>query len=287
MFTTSTETKPIGKIAVIYGEGGIGKSSIIGSAIKDAGDNGLLVSVGEDGITPLKNNSVHVDLSGVNHLDGVISKWATTPKQSAKKDGEKVNGLMELMFWLAKQSYTDVAFDSLSMIMEALEEYCFQVYYLDDPTSHGQAGGSREQLWAKANGFGKSELIGYMSKEWKRFLAGIQYLRSKNINVYISSHTATKKGRLITEDLEFDYAALNMPSNKNYDLSTDLFNCSDIFLYGKTDTIVAKGKNGKGRGLGGEGRVLVSKSDAVIKAKARVNMPDEIEASWTELKKYI
>lgn len=283
-FSVSKEKKEIGKITVIYGEGGLGKSSIIGQAVLEAGDKGLIVSVGEDGITPLKDGESFADLSGVNHLDTVVKKWRATPKQI--KEGVEVDGVIELMRWIAKQDFKVVAFDSLSMIMPALEQYCFQAYYLDDPSAHGKQTKTEEELRSKAYGFGKSDLLAYMNKEWNMFISSLQYLRDKGVNVFITSHTATKKGRIITEDLEFDFAFLDLPNNKNYDLGQTLFNCSDLFLYGRRDIVVAN-NNGRGKAIGGKERVLVTESDAVIRAKARANMPEEIPATWESLKKYI
>lgn len=306
MFTVSKERKTIGKIVVLNAEGGVGKTSVMGQAVLEAGDKGVILSCGEDGITSLKNDKQFADLSGINHVTDVLERWAITPRERAKykaaldlfKEGKgeepviPEGGLMDAMKWLKGQSFTTIGLDSITCLMPALRQYCMQVYYYDQPAIHGKGAGAngvktRDELDLKANGFGGSELIGYMAKEWEKFLEGIKMLRDSGTTVFITTHRATKKGRIVGEENEYDYNFVKMEVNKNHDLGGDLFDISDAFLYGKFDTQIASGKGGKGRAIGGENRVFVTEGNSTIKAKNRCAMPTEIEATWECLKEYL
>ncbi len=313
MFEVSTEKKEIGKIIVLNAEGGIGKSSVMGSAVLNASKDGIVISVGEDGITGLKDPEQFADLTGINHMTTTIKKWAISPKEQLDynaamvqfnagklldKDGEVVTeapkepeaGLLEAMRWLLGQNYKTIGIDSLTMIMPALKDYCLRAYFIDCPDAHGKGGTkTTEQLIEKAEGFGGSELLTAMSKEWNKLLTGFKYFREdKCADIWITTHNATKKGRIVGEELEYDYSFVKMDSNKNYDLGGDLFDMADAFLYGKRDmTIATTSKKGKGKAVGSGDRIFVTESNNVIKAKNRFGLPEEIPATWDALKEYL
>jgi hypothetical protein len=307
MFNVSNETKKIGKIIVLNAEGGVGKTTVMGQAVLESGEKGLVVSVGEDGVTSLKNSKGFADLSGINHVTSVIKKWGITPNEAASykaslasfESGElekeptmPEGGLMEFMRWIVKENYSCIGIDSLTKIMAPLREFCLKKDFYDNASAHGKGSGangykSKAELTSKAEGFGGSEVLTAMAREWEKLLAGLQYLRSNGVDVYITTHRATKKGRIIGEENEYDYNFVKMDTNKNHDLGGDLFDISDAFLYGKFNTVIANGSKGKGIAVGGDERVFVTEGNATIKAKNRFSMPAEIPATWDELKKYL
>ncbi len=313
MFEVSTEKKEIGKVVVLNAEGGCGKSTVMGGAVLDAGDKGIVISIGEDGITRLKSDTQFADLSGIQHVTTTITRWAISPLEQATYDNnyalwkegklldakgevvakepvKPIGGLLELMRWLLTQDYKVIGLDSLTMIMPALKEYCLRTYFIDRPEAHGKGGAkTREQLIEKAEGFGESELLTACSKEWDKFLTGLKYFREeKGADIWITVHQATKKGRIVGEELEYDYAFVKMASNKNYDLGGDLFDMADAFLYGRRDMSIAQtSKKGKGKAVGSGDRVFITESTNTIKAKNRFGMPSELPATWKALKEYI
>jgi hypothetical protein len=268
-FNPTVSEKKIGSIGVFYGLAGIGKTTTIATAVKEVGDKGLFVSCGEDGLSPLQQNDKS-ELKGLQRLPETIKDWGT---------------MMEAVRWIAKQEYEVVAFDSISLLMKNLEDYCFEKYYVQDAQAHGQ-NKTVTDLRKKAYGFAKSELIAYMSKEWDSFITAVQYLREKGVTVLISSHTALKKAKIVTEDLEYDYGDLDMPQTKHVSLGTALTDIADFVLYGKRDVTVFKGEKKNVAG-GSNDRVYCTQESPMFKAKNRYDMNEEIPASWEEIKKYL
>lgn len=288
MFEVSKETKEIGQIITIYGSGGCHKSTILGEAVLDGGDSAVLISVGENGIDPLKGDKVVRSLAGVNHLTKVIDTWCSYVPYEEK--GSKIvpnekkkttEGMMELLKWLyMEDTYDVIAFDSLTDIREALYDYCFNEYFLKGSTK------TVKQQHDHATGFDNAGILPFIDKEWNKFLKALKKLREKGKTIYIGCHEANKKVKLPTGELPFDAVGLNMFSNKSYDPAKSLYNTSDLFLYAKRNIEVAS-ERGKGVGIGGDEVVLVSKESATIAAKRRVDMPDEIPAVYSELKQYL
>jgi hypothetical protein len=268
-FNPTTVEKKIGSLGIFYGVAGIGKSTTIATAVKEAGDKGIFISCGEDGLSPLQQ-AKDSELKGVQKLPDVIKDWDT---------------FIGSIRWVAQQDYDVVAFDSVSMLMKNLEDYCFDKYYVKDAKAHGQ-NKSVTDLRKKAYGFAKSELISYMSKEWETFVTGVQYLREKGVMVLISSHTALKKAKIVDQDLEYDYADLDMPQTKHTSLGTMLTDVADLVLYGKRDITVFKGDKKNVAG-GSNDRVYCTQESPMFKAKNRYNMPEEISADWQSIKKYL
>jgi len=293
MFETSTETKPIGKVIVLNSEGGVGKSSIMGSAVLEAGEKGICISLGEDGITPLKNDKAFVNLSGINHLTQTVDKWAVSPLEAAKHKAagtEPKAGFIELTRWLAGQKYDVIGLDSLTCLIPVLREYCMKTYFFDCPEVHGKSDGgfkSEVELRLKAEGFGESELIAKMALEWNKLIKALTYLREHGTDVWITTHRATKKGREVGVELDYDFSFINAPMNKNFNLGEDLYNTADAFLYGRFDHTIAKGAKGKGKLVGSGDRIFVTEGTPSIKAKNRFGMPEEIEATYETVKEYL
>jgi hypothetical protein len=269
-FKPTTEEKEVGSIGVIYGTAGIGKTTTIATAVKEAGVKGVFISCGEDGLSPLQQ-AKDSKLKGVQRIPHIIKSWPD---------------LVEAVRWVAKESYEVVAFDSVSLIMNSLEEYCFDKYFTKDPTSHGNSM-TPLALKNKAYGFAKSGLIPFMADEWKTFIDGVQYLSEvKKMKVLISSHTALKKAKIVTEELEYDFGDLDMPQTKHVHLSDMLTDISDYVLYGKRDVSVFKGKTKNSAG-GSNDRVFCTQESPMYKAKNRYGMEEEIPAEWPEIKKYL
>jgi cell division protein FtsI/penicillin-binding protein 2 len=109
MFNPTKEIKKVGTVAVLYGEGGCGKTTVIASAIKES-DNGIFVSIGENGLSPLQKDSSVFDLTDVTTLGKTITKWS---------DPEE-GGFIEALRWLATSDYTDIALDSVTLIESSL-----------------------------------------------------------------------------------------------------------------------------------------------------------------------
>lgn len=277
MFETTTDIKKVGNIVTLYGIGGIGKTTTLAQAVKEAGEKGIFIPIGEDGLSTLQRDVTRFDLTGVNRLPDPIMEW----------DNEKKGGFVQVMKHLLTDGggYETISIDSISMILPSLEDYCFDKYFLKDPEAHGK-NMTEDKLRNKAYGFGKSQLIAFMSNEWSKFLLSIKMLRDRGKNIFISSHSKISKAKAPDQDLEYDIVTLSMPKTKNEDLATELYNTSDFFLYGKKDIKKVTGDRGD-KAIGGKNRVYVTEGDAVVSAKSRGTMPEEIEANYETIKKYL
>ena len=277
MFETTTEVQECGEVVVVYGQPGIGKSTVLAQATKEAGDKGLWVSVVENGLSTLQKDDSIADLKGINQLPTPVTKWTDADN----------GGLLELFRWLCHPEqlakYDVIALDSLNLIKDDLEAYCFKKFFID---SSEFAGMSEDDVKSRAYQFGAANLIAHEGSEWAKVIAALRYLKAKGKRVFISSHHMVGKARSVNDELEYSIIQLDFPSTKKVDLGEMLVKEADYVVYGKKDVTVAKAKGNKVRVMGGD-RVFVTQATPTITAKFRGSAPEQIELSYEELKKYL
>jgi len=278
MFETMMGEVKCGTVAIIYSVPGCGKSTLTATAVKEAGEKGIFIPVVEDGLSPLQKDGGRVDLKGVNRLPKPITKWS-----------DPVNGgFVEILRWLCApdqlNKFDTIAIDSMNLIIQDLEEYTFNKYFVNGAEWQGK---KLEDVKAQAYQFGKSLLLNHMASEWQTVIKALRFLKSHNKTVLITTHRGTRKVKLVDQDVEFDHYTIDAPVVKGADFAGMLIAEADLVGYGKKDVTVANVKKGKGVGLGGTDRVMVLQDSATVTAKCRSNAPEEIPFTWEDLKAFI
>jgi len=286
MIKPSMEITPVGTVALIYSEPGVGKSTVLAQGVKEAGERGLWISVVEDGLSPLQKSTDLFDLTKVNKMPKPVTKWDYDPEADEKcKDKDNtMPGLLQVLRYVCTNiaDYDIVAIDSLNLIMENLEEYCFQLYFMNNPEYAGMTDAVKKTM---AYGYGSSRLITHMGNEWSKLLVALRYLKEKNVTVLLSNHRMVKKVKMVDQDTDYNSYSPNYPFTNKVDLGEMLVAESDLVLYGKFDIIVAKKDGGKTKAMGGTERVFVTTNTPTVVAKKRVKLADTIPLTWKSLKK--
>ncbi len=278
MFTPSDETVVAGTVAIVYSAPGMGKSTLLAQAVKEAGDRGIWVSTVEEGLAPLQKDTEFIDLTKVNRVPEPITEWT---------DKEK-GGMLEVLRWLCSpeqlEKYDVIAIDSLNLIKASLEEYCFKAYFINNPE---HANKNADEVKGLAYQFGASNLISHMGNEWEKIVTALRYLKAKNKTVLVSCHQAIRKMNGLNAELDYDAITIDLPYAKKVDLTDMITKEAEFVVYGKKDLVLAQAKNKKTKVIGGDNRILVTQSNPTITAKFRGSAPEEIEFSWKALKEYI
>ena len=284
MFNVTKEVREVGEVLVVYSEPGCGKTTLIAQAIKEAGDRGLFIPIVEDGLSPLQKPNARFDLSEVQNIGTTISSWHNV----TDNDGNIAkHGVVETLRWLCHPDqlaqFDVIALDSLNLIQNDLEDYCYQTYFVNNPEYSGK---DAKIIKALAYGFGKNSLIDHMADEWEMVIKALRFLKDKGKKVYISCHRGVRKVKPVDAELEYDTYDIDLPFTKKVSLSSMLIAESDMVVYGKKNITLAKGKT-KTKAMGDDSRLLVTQGSPTVAAKFRGNAPEEIPMSWVELKKYL
>ncbi len=283
-FNTTKVVPNIGTLTVLYGEGGTHKTTIIAEAVKNA-KKGIFVSVGENGIAKLQESKVYGDIQDIETLDHTVRFWSKMVQNGKKEDGSpkwEDQGFVGLLGWLAKQDYTDIAFDSLTVLGGAISEHCFSKYFVETD----KKGKTKAELQLEADGYGGSPMTKAVDKEIQILWKAIRFLREKGINVWITAHTRVMKCKEVGEELEYDTTTIDFPSCKGTEVGKFLYNISDNYFYCYRPTTVFAGKKSNTAVIDDTVKIM-TKGTAYLKAKTRLGAPDGIDASYEAIKQYI
>lgn len=129
-------------------------------------------------------------------------------------------------------------------------------------------------------GYGKGYV--YLKDTFKRLLNGMDYCISHGVNVVCTAHDQVT--RIEQPEEMASYSVYGLKLSKY--IAPLLKEWADAVLYCHYKTVVVTDNSGKGHATGGTLRVIQCNHNAVIDAKNRWGMPDEIPMSYEEIAKY-
>ena len=271
MNITTTRTIDKGRHIAVYSRGKMGKTSFLADAIEAAGDNGLMVLFGEDGL------SEH-------------DKYKGKIPVVAKDDGDyRVFGESgHMLEWEAalntlKEIYADwaapgkiLAIDSVDLLINgSCQEYCIETYFEEKTKYNAEGVQVPKTKSEQAMEFGGNQLMRHMAREFDRFLTIIKYIQNKGVTVYTSWHSSVFKWKNPFEDSDYDKVCVDLHATKESNLREMLKNSCSMLLFADTKTRV---DNKTKRASGGDRAYLFSEANASFDAtKGRgVNLPKEV-----------
>lgn len=178
--------------------------------------------------------------------------------------------LLEMVDWLQDQPYEWINLDTVDWVEPLVNAFVIK----RDSTTQ------RPLVSIEDYGYGKGYVVA--AEEFRRLLARFDALTRAGKNVMVHAHSHIK--------------TFNNPTGENYDKYEPKANkhivgllqeWSDATLFATFDGKAVKGKNGKAKGVGGEGRVLHTQQNAAWYAKNRYGLPVTMPFEFTEVLQYI
>ena len=272
-----------GRHIAVYSRGKMGKTTFLAEAVKDAGENGLLILTGEDGLSEHEQYRDTIPVLATEKGDYRVFG------ENGKKD--------EWHFFLEslKEIYRDwatpgklLAIDSVDMVINgSCVDYCIENYF-EDKEKYDRSSGEyilkskREQ----AMEFGGNTLLKHMATEFDKFLTVVKFLQNKGVTVITSWHSSVFKWKNPHEDMDYDKICVDLKATKESNLREMLKNNCSMLLYADIKSRVNKKSN---RVTGGDRAFLFTESTASYDCtKARgINLPGEIEFDFNVFKKFV
>ena len=178
--------------------------------------------------------------------------------------------LLEMADWLLTTDYEWINLDTLDWVEPLVNAY---VIKRDCTTQRPLAN-------IEDYGYGKGYIVA--AEEFRRLLARFDALIKAGKNVMVHAHSHIK--------------TFNNPTGENYDRYEAKANkhmvglvneWADAVLFAHFDGKAVKGRNGKAKGIGGEGRILECQQSAAWYAKNRYGLPVSMPFEFTDVLPYI
>lgn len=178
--------------------------------------------------------------------------------------------LLEMADWLLEQDFEWINLDTLDWVEPLVNAY---VIKRDNTTQ-------RPLTSIEDYGYGKGYIVA--AEEFRRLLARFDALTKVGKNVMVHAHSHIK--------------TFNNPAGENYDKYEPKANkhivglvqeWADAVLFAHFDGRAVKGKHGKAKGIGGEGRILECQQTAAWYAKNRYGLPTSMPFEITDVLPYI
>lgn len=280
---TKNRTLEKGRHVAIYARGKMGKTIFLAEAVLDAGDNGLMVLAGEDGLSEHKKYRGLVPVLGKENGDydvfGENGKKTEWPRY--------LNALKSIYTEWAGPNKV-LALDCVNLIINgSCQEYCIDEFFEDkdkwDRTLGRQVTKTKRE---QAMEFGGVQLLKQMSSEFDKFLTLIKYIQNKGTTVYTSWHSTVVKWKNPFEETDYDKVCVDLKATKESNLREMLKNGCSMLLYADVKTSINKKTN---RAEGGDRAFLFTESTASFDAtKARgINLPEDLEFDFKVFKSYL
>lgn len=178
--------------------------------------------------------------------------------------------LLEMADWLLDQPYEWINLDTVDWVEPLVNAYVIK----RDSTTQ------RPLTSIEDYGYGKGYVVA--AEEFRRLVAKFDTLTRAGKNVMVHAHSHIK--------------TFNNPTGENYDKYEPKANkhivgilqeWSDATLFANFDGRAVKGRGGKAKGVGGEGRVLYTEQNAAWYAKNRYGLPVSMPFEFTDVLPYI
>lgn len=307
------EIKEVGKIIGIYAQPSVGKTTMAAQAVKDAGDAGIFISCGENGLSLNQKDTTFADITNINQHQDVVEYLdrvnvacpkcgiahfdqegaailhgsggvcPTCQENQVSFDGV---GLYQLLLELKNTAFKCIAIDSLNFLFSTggpVDNYCFNKHFLNGNYKTPQ------KAHDAAYNYGGSAITAEMGKELlNKVIKPMLELSEKGVDIIITMHEHKVKVEDSLTGEKYEKVSPYLPSVGNTNLASDLVARLSHCIYGvKKVNVVENGDTGKKRGTGGKERVAMCDGDASFYAKWRGGAnPGEIPFSWDEVKKY-
>lgn len=256
----TTKNEDRGTLNVLYGVGGIGKTTIGASIVKER--DGILIQA-EEGLSKLGIKDIpRINVNKINDL-----------RKKADPKSEPLPTWVNFLTTLAelateKHNYKCIVIDTIDALVPSLEKYVVDKYY------NGKQ--------AKADYY--SAKFQQFASEFGRVIKAFNSMMEKGIDVYVLGHSVVTTHKEPNNEA-YQKWYINLPGGNKTSLADILYNNSDNFIFiGKhVNVIEGEAKNSE--------TVAYTTWEPAYKAKHRVEMPKEIvlniEDNFKELKKYI
>lgn len=206
----SSSTSKRGVCNVIYGVGGVGKTTVVYNACADRG--GVII-LGEDGVSTIENR-----LGGGVKRTPIVNSWQQ---------------FMEIIKFFAKEKHDFklIAIDTIDSVTSLLDKHVVDLYY----------GGDAK----KADAF-KAKYEDY-GREFGIFLKGLSIIQERGIDVDIICHSSVVNVK--DPDCEpYQKFDLALPGGGKHVLSEKLYDYADNVMFARFDTVSTGDKRAISKG---------------------------------------
>jgi len=281
IITTKQRTINKAPHIAVYSRGKLGKTRFGAQAVLDAGDNGMMLLIGEDGL------SEHKDLrTSVPVLQKADGDYDVIGENRNKDEWPRFLNILREIYkdWAAPGKV--LTMDSVDLIVNgSCAEYCIDSYFETkqkyDTSTGRYVPKTKEEQAAE---FGGTQLIRHMAAEFDRFLVAVKFLQNKGVTVYTTWHSSVFAVKSPFEDQDYNKISIDLKATKENNLREMLINAVSMLLYADVNTQYIKATK---RVEGGDKPYLyTSPSAAYDTTKARgIQLPDEIPFVYAEFKK--
>lgn len=250
-----------GTLTVLYGIGGIGKTTIGAQLAKEK--NGVVIQL-EEGLSKLGLS----DVPRINVME--INKLNKARDKNYEDKPVWVNFLTTLADLSDKEAspFKSVVIDTIDAIIPDLETYVVNKYYKGNQKA-------ADDYYTKYNEY---------AKEFNRVIKAFNRMMDNGVDVYVLGHSVIVTHKDPNND-PFQRWMINLPGGAKTSLADMLYNTADNFIFLGRDVTVIDGATR------GSQSVAHTEWNPSYEAKHRSPMPESIllniNDNFTELKKYI